>query len=139
MLRFSRVVLKYKVNAFNPWKRRPGGLNLYGRPQMVNPAHFRGEHKRKNPDDPTQLLKTSHIILKRCRVCKRTQFVPLAEKDFYHTCCEGQTMKFYADMRTVLNSEQKLLAATRQWDFENDRPWSNPHRPRPKGRSKLKK
>lgn len=48
-------------------------------------------------------------------------------------------MKVLANMRTVMDAEQKLIMATRQWDIENDRPWSNPHRPKPKGRSKLKK
>lgn len=48
-------------------------------------------------------------------------------------------MKVYSDMGTVMNVEHKLVNLTRQWDVENDRPWNNSHRPRPKGRSKLKK
>lgn len=139
MFKFCSVLAKACITAFNPWKHRPAGLALNGRPQMVNPAYFRKGYRAKNPDDPTQLLKPGHVIVKRCRICKRTQFVKLAEKEHFHTCCEGAPMKVFTNMRSVMNAEQKLIVATRQWDVENDRPWSNPHRPKPKGRSKLKK
>ncbi|KAK7198055.1 hypothetical protein NESM_000761200 [Novymonas esmeraldas] len=139
MLRCSDVLWKARVTAFNPWKRRPAGLQLNGRPQMVNPSYFRGTYRQKNPDDPSRLLKPSHVLLKRCPACKRTKFVRLSERDTFHTCCEGVAMKLYTNMKTVMNVEHRLLSLTRQWDVENERPWSNPHRPRPKGRSKLKK
>ncbi|CAD2222514.1 hypothetical protein AGDE_01247 [Angomonas deanei] len=139
MIRACLLFCAPRITAFNPWKRRPGGLNLYGRPQMVSPSHFRKGYKKANPDDPTALLKPSHVILKRCRVCKRTKFIKFSEKDHFHTCCEGQPMKVYTNMRDVMNAERRLVDLTRQWDVENDRPRSNPHRPRPKGRSKLSK
>ncbi|KPI86696.1 hypothetical protein ABL78_4254 [Leptomonas seymouri] len=106
---------------------------------MVNPHYFRNKYRQQNPDDPSRLLKPSHVLLKRCPVCKRTKFINIRDKNVFHTCCEGAVMKAYSDMKSVMNIEHKLLALTRQWDAENDRPWSNPHRPRPKGRSKLKK
>lgn len=133
---------KRRLTAFNPWKKRPGGGiggQLHGRPQMVHPHHFRHAYRRQNPDDPTRLLSPHHVLLKRCPLCKRTKYVPLSEKDYFHTCCEGQVMRLWTNMRNVMNSEHKLIQAVRQWDVENERPWSNPHRPKPKGRSKLKK
>lgn len=131
-----------RITAFNPWKKRPGGGlagQLHGRPQMVHPHYFRHGYRRENPDDPTRLLSPNHVLLKRCPLCKRTKYIPLAEKDYYHTCCEGKVMRLWTTMRTVMNSEHKLIQAVRQWDVENERPWSNTHRPKPKGRSKLKK
>ncbi|ORC91153.1 uncharacterized protein TM35_000061580 [Trypanosoma theileri] len=139
MLRVFGINYRARITAFNPWKSRPAGLNLNGRPQMVDPRYFRGEYRRKNPDDPTRLLKMKHVLLKRCSSCKRTLFVPLNRKDHFHTCCEGVPMKVFTNMEAVMKSEQKLLTYSRQWDVENDRPWCNTHRPRPKGRSKLKK
>lgn len=139
MMKRARVMCRARVVAFNPWKQRPGGLSLHGRPQMVNPHFFRGDYRRQNPDDPTRLLSPSHVILKRCPLCRRTRFVKLNEKDHFHTCCEGTVMKILTNMKTVMNAEQKLLTTTRQWDVENERPWCNGHRPRPKGRSKFKK
>ncbi|CCW69015.1 unnamed protein product [Phytomonas sp. Hart1] len=139
MLKNGKPFFKASITAFNPWKKRPGGLNLHGRPQMVSPGYFKGVYRRRNPDDPTRLLKPSHVILKRCPACQRTKFIPLPEKNHFHTCCEGQTMKFYANMKNVMDSEHKLIEITRQWDVENQRPWDNSHRPKPKGRSKLKK
>lgn len=139
MIRCGAVLLKARLTAFNPWKRRPSGLQLNGRPQMVDPGYFRGEYRRKNPDDPTRLLKPNHVLLKRCPACKRTQFVHIKDRDTFHTCCEGVPMKVYTTMRSVMDAERKLTTLTRQWDVENERPWSNPHRPRPKGRSKLRK
>ncbi|KAG8341813.1 hypothetical protein TRVL_07359 [Trypanosoma vivax] len=106
---------------------------------MVDPAYFRGKYRHANPDDPTRLLKPSHVLLKLCRTCKRTLFVPLNKRDHFHTCCEGRPMKVWTDMGAVMASEHRLLAYTRQWDVENERPWCNAHRPRPKGRSKFKK
>lgn len=131
-----------RVTAFNPWKKRPGGGlagQLHGRPQMIHPHYFRNGYRQANPDDPSRLLSPNHVLLKRCPVCKRTKYTPLSQKDYYHTCCEGQVMRLWTTMRTVMNSEHKLLQAVRQWDVENERPWSNAHRPKPKGRSKLKK
>ncbi|KEG12384.1 hypothetical protein DQ04_01751010 [Trypanosoma grayi] len=139
MLRILGIRYRARITAFSPWKSRPAGLNLNGRPQMVNPRFFRGEYRRQNPDDPTRLLKMKHVILKRCHSCKRTLFVRLSEKNHFHTCCEGMPMKVYANMETVMNSEHKLLSLSRQWDVENNRPWCSAHRPRPKGRSKFKK
>ncbi|KAG5487561.1 hypothetical protein LSCM4_08006 [Leishmania orientalis] len=139
MLKCVGALLKAQLVSFNPWKRRPGGLQLNGRPQMINPSYFRGRYKQQNPDDPSRLLKPSHVLLKRCPACKRTKFVHLSDKSTFHTCCEGVPMKVYSDMKTVMNIEHKVLTLTRQWDVENERPWSNPHRPRPKGRSKVKK
>ncbi|RNF18084.1 hypothetical protein TcG_05113 [Trypanosoma cruzi] len=139
MLRVVKIYYRARIIAFNPWKSRPAGLNLNGRPQMVNPRYFKGAYRRQNPDDPTRLLRIRHVLLKRCRLCKRTLFVPLSQKDHFHTCCEGVPMKVYANMETVMNSEYKLLAHSRQWDVESDRPWCNSHKPRPKGRSKFKK
>lgn len=133
---------KMRLTAFNPWKKRPGGGlggQLHGRPQMVHPQHFRHAYRRQNPDDPTRLLSPNHVLLKRCPLCKRTKYIPLKEKDYFHTCCEGQAMRLWTNMRNVMNSEHKLIQAVRQWDVESERPWSNPHRPKPKGRSKLKK
>lgn len=128
-----------RVTAFNPWKQRPSGLARHGRPQMVHPHYFHHGYKRANPDDPTRLLPASHVLLKRCRLCQRTRFVPLAQKDFFHTCCEGEPMRLLGNMKTVQNAEHKLLQAVRQWDVNEERPHSRPHRPKPKGRSKLKK
>ncbi|CAJ1016541.1 hypothetical protein Q4I32_000999 [Leishmania shawi] len=139
MLKFGGALLRARLTAFNPWKRRPAGLQLNGRPQMVSPSYFRGKYRQENPDDPCRLLKPSHVLLKRCPACKRTMFVHIKNKDTFYTCCEGVPMKVYSDMKTVMNIEHKLITFTRQWDVENERPWSNPHRPRPKGRSKLKK
>ncbi|KAG5511368.1 hypothetical protein JKF63_07331 [Porcisia hertigi] len=139
MMRCGRALLRTRLTAFNPWKLRPGGLELNGRPQMVNPSYFRGKYKQQNPDDPSRLLKPSHVLLKRCPACKRTKFVQIKDKDTFHTCCEGVPMKLYSNMKTVMNIEQKVRTLVRQWDVENERPWNNPHRPRPKGRSKLKK
>lgn len=139
MLKCDRLLLKARLTALNPWKQRPGGLQLHGRPQMVNPSYFRGGYRQRNPDDPSRLLKPSHVLLKRCPVCKRTKFVSLSTKDHFHTCCEGTVMRMYSDMKSVMGVEHKLIHLTRQWDFENEKPWCNPHRPRPKGRSKLKK
>ncbi|KPA80738.1 hypothetical protein ABB37_04199 [Leptomonas pyrrhocoris] len=139
MLKHNNCLLKARLTTFNPWKHRPGGLHLNGRPQMVNPHFYRNKYKQLNPDDPSRLLKPSHVLLKRCPICKRTKFVDIKDKNMFHTCCEGAVMKLYSDMKSVMNVEQKVLSLTRQWDVENDRPWSNPHRPKPKGRSKLKK
>nr|CCC90755.1 conserved hypothetical protein [Trypanosoma congolense IL3000] len=133
------VLFRARVTAFNPWKCRPSGLALNGRPQMVNPWLFRGRYRRENPDDPTRLLKARHVLLKRCRSCNRTLFVPYDKRDHFHACCEGVAMKEFANMETVMNSERRLLAFTRQWDSSEERPICNPHRPRPKGRSKFKK
>lgn len=139
MIRAARVLCKARITAFNPWKHRPSGLQIHSRPQMVHPGHHRGHYRRQNPDDPTGLLKPSHVLLKRCPACKRTQFVPLVERSVFHTCCEGVVMRDYTNMKAVMEAEHKLRVAHRQWDVETDRPRSNAHRPRPKGRSKLKK
>ncbi|CBH11465.1 hypothetical protein, conserved [Trypanosoma brucei gambiense DAL972] len=139
MLRLNKFFSHANVTAFNPWKNRPSGLALNGRPQMVNPRYFRGKYRKENPDDPTRLLKAKHVLLKRCHLCNRTLFVPRSQRGYFHTCCEGVRMKEFANMESVMNSEHKLLTLSRQWDSENERPWCSPHRPRPKGRSKFKK
>eukprot|EP00796_Vickermania_ingenoplastis_P008826 gene8826-6209_t len=140
-LKPSPVLRKAHITSFNPWKSRPGGLHSrHSRPQMVHPHYFKHKYRRANPDDPTRLLPASHVLLKRCPLCQRTSFIPLAERDYFHTCCEGEgVMKLVTNMRTVMNRELTLRTALRQWDVENEQPWSKPHRPKPKGRSKLKK
>lgn len=131
---------KKKLVTFHPWKRRPGGLALHSRPQMVQPHYFRHGYRSHNPDDPTRLLKPSHVILKRCPECRRTRFVLLHERDHFHYCCENRVlMKEVSNMKKVMNREHRLTQMLRQWDVEGERPWDNPHRPKPKGRSKLKK
>lgn len=132
-------LLKARVTSFSPWKQRPGGLQRHSRPQMVHPHHFRGTYRGQNMDDPTQLLSPKHVIVKRCSECKRTLFVKLAEKDYFHTCCEGVPMKQITTMAKVMDADHRLTQTLRQWDVESDRPWSRPHKPKPKGRSKLAK
>lgn len=139
MLRTSTNALRARITAFSPWMQRPSGLRRNSNPQTVHPGHFRNSYRRRNPDDPSRLLKPSHVLLKICHQCRRTKYVFLHEKDFFHTCCEGLPMVLQSSMKSVMNNSRKLTSAVRQWDVENDRPWSNAHRPKPKGRSKLRK
>ena len=139
MLKQTLHVLKARIVAFSPWMQRPSGLRRNSNPQVVHPGHFRNSYRKRNPDDPSRLLKPSHVLLKICPLCRRTKYVMLHEKEFFHTCCEGVPMTLHSSMKALMNHSRKLTTAVRQWDVENDRPWSNPHKPKPKGRSKLQK
>jgi hypothetical protein len=67
------------------------------------------------------------------------RMVPLRNRSHFYTCCETFTMKPMGSMKQVSDRIYKLRNLNRIWDVENERPFSNPTRARPKGRSKLKK
>lgn len=139
MLRLSLTLHKARIHAFSPWKRRPSGLVRNSNPEFVHPGAFRKRHSLLNPDDPTRLIKPSHMLVKLCASCNRTKLVPLHERDYYHTCCEGKVMKIKTSMQGVMDKAHQMQTLHRQWDIENNRAWSNATKPRPKGRSKFAK
>jgi hypothetical protein len=139
MLRLSLLLRKARIQAFSPWKRRPSGLVRNSNPEFVHPGAFRRQHGRLNPEDTTRLIKPSHMLVKHCSSCNRTKLIPLQERDYFHTCCEGRVMKIKTTMQGIMDKARNMETLHRQWDIENDRAWSNATRPRPKGRSKFKK
>lgn len=139
MLRGAQVLRKARIHAMSPWRRRPSGLTPNSNPEFVHPGYFRNTHMRLNPDDTTRLIKPNHVLLKMCRNCNRTRAIKLSEREHFHTCCEGVVMKIVGSMKSVMDKAHGMSVLHRQWDVENDRAWSNPTRPRPKGRSKFKK
>jgi hypothetical protein len=128
----------FALSTFTPWKRRPSGLTRNATPQFVHVGRFK-TYKRQNPDDPTRLLNSSHVLVATCPLCNRSRFIPSSKKNYFFTCCEGVALKPRGNMRDSLNKAATLEDNDRKWDFEHSRPRCNPHRPRPKGRSKFKK
>ena len=139
-MRMTAALLKpQQIHHFFPWRRRPHGLAASAVPQLTNPVHHKTVHKRLNPDDPTGTMPMGHVIVKTCKNCGRAKFFPISERHSFHTCCETFVMKERGSMKTVADRIYKLKNLNRVWDVENERPFSNAARARPKGRSKLKK
>lgn len=120
-----------KMVGFQPYQSRPSGMNSRKGPQIVGAHYF----KHKDVDDPTKTSTLNQVIFKTCPACGRSKQFHLSQKNHFHMCCEGQTMRTRGTMRNAIEKPRDIKRMLRKWDFDNNRPWSNPRRPRPKGRS----
>lgn len=132
MLRCARLKLhKYgMLNGTSIYAPRPRGV--YNTDQME--FRTRGAH-RGVFRDPTRTTKLGHVFIKQCPNCMRVRHVFLKERHHFHMCCESFLMKERMSVRKAIGLQQNLTSVLRKFDFDLERPHSNPHKKRPKGRS----
>eukprot|EP00758_Cryptobia_borreli_P001564 Tbor_TRINITY_DN2346_c0_g1::TRINITY_DN2346_c0_g1_i1::g.200::m.200 len=130
MFRPVNILYFQKFVGFEPFKRRPTGLS-----KRSDPAYYTPHYKSNR--DPEEVVRTSplkHTIFKKCKECGRCQAFSIKYKSEFHTCCGTREMSYIGNMADAISRPGKIRKNMRIWDFENDRPKSNPHKPRPKGR-----
>lgn len=135
MLRSTTATLQ-SLKGVSPWSRRPMGLHGGSLPPFLTRGQLA---KARRFNDPSRVSHRSHLILKKCPHCTRSQMFPIEQRHYFHTCCEQFEMKETGSVAEAMKLHMGLQDEVRRWDFASMKPKCNPSRPKPKGRSKVAK
>ena len=137
-----------RLNGHTPWQQKlTVPSSLYKKPsgpQLVSKSYNNSKLKKtREPDNCVGAFSMNQVKLVRCPNCKRTQLIPPTRSHLFVQCCEVYEMTLVQEgtstMAKAERYQDRLQRNLRLWDFENNRPRSNPHKPMNGMTSKLPK
>ena len=138
-----------RLNGHKPWQKAMSDTpsSLYKKtsaPQLVSKSYNSSRlKKQREPDNHVGAYSMNQVKLVRCLNCRRTRFVPPSQSPMFIQCCEVYEMKLVQEGTSTMakadNYQDRLARNLRLWDFQNNKPRSNPHKPMNGMTSKLPK